>query len=100
MKHSYWACDEFNKVVHSSGFAVTVFEGSFAVPYRVGTSGRDDLPPIEYAAMQREGLAYGANLEHGKTADASLPLASSKEPTITYRRRRSIARSQDCHRGL
>jgi hypothetical protein len=75
------------RVIHKSGFFLSVDEGTIQTPLGISLGGADDLSPAELARMIRSALAHGRRLENESVADASSEEASS--PRIVTRRRRS-----------
>lgn len=78
------------KVVHKSGFSVSVDEGSFAFPYDISYAGAAKLSPVMLALMIRAGLQYGRRCERENRNPP--PASTPRAPVITYKRSRSYIR--------
>jgi hypothetical protein len=75
-------------VIHTSGFSVSVHNGSFASPFEISFSGDDGLSPVMLARMIRDGLFHGQLLERVERRPE--PSRAEQSPTtVVYKRRRS-----------
>ncbi len=102
MNKEIWKFEGKNKVIHVSGLAILVLEGSFSDPYRIEVTGGEALGPIERAAFTREGMSFGADKEikievtySQREYDASYDPHPKgpriKPPSITYKPKRKLA---------
>jgi hypothetical protein len=67
-----------SRVIHESGFSVSVHKGSFEYPYEISYAGSRWLSHLELVKMIRFGLEYGRCLE--REAQDSLHSCPACEP--------------------
>jgi len=78
------------RVIHKSGFSVSVHEGSFEFPYEISYAGADGLSPISLARMIRSGLYHGRCVE--REVRGPLPSRSDRSTRVVVKRSRSAGR--------
>ncbi len=74
------------RVIHQSGFSVSLIEGSFAFPYEISYENASGLTPHVLARLIRAGLAYGRCSE--RLQNLPRPSSASRVAKVHVKRRR------------
>lgn len=78
------------RVIHKSGFSLSVQDGSFEFPYEISYAGADGLSPATLARMIRSALYHGRIIE--REARDPQPSHSDRSPQVIVKHRRSVSR--------